>query len=191
MLKNNTLSTSCDYTIQNTTVKDQKAIYALFEQAITYIKRNNYVGWKTYDKSFINKDIQNQLQFKIVANNQILGVFSICLEDILIWRTREKGDAVYLHRIVVNPKYKGQKQFQKILDWTTNYAHRKGLQYIRMDTWAANPSIIAYYKTFGFAVVDTFTTPDIPDLPTQHRNLEVALLELTLLRESHETSTLV
>jgi len=169
-----------DYQVVNTTTADLDSVYRLFEEAITYIKKNNYVGWSTYDRTCLNNDMQSQHQFKIVANHQILAIFSICLVDALIWGTREKGDAVYLHRIVVNPKYKGQKQFQKILDWTINYAQRKRLQYIRMDTWAANPSIIAYYKTFGFAVVDTCTTPDTLDLPTQHRNLEVALLELTL-----------
>ena len=169
-----------NYQVSNTTIKDLKYSYRLFEEAINYIKKNNYVGWTTYDKNFIKQDIANKLQFKITNEGNILCLFSICYTDALIWREMEKGDAVYLHRIVVNPEFKGQKQFDKILSWTKAFAAEKGLKYIRMDTWAANPNIIAYYKSFGFKHIEDYTTPDTPELPDQHRNLKVALLEMKL-----------
>src|SRR6476620_2142050 len=99
------------YQILNTEVKDLKFIYCLFEEAISYIKKKKYVGWTTYDKNFIKQDIANRLQFKITSNGNILCVFSVCYSDAVIWREMEEGDAMYLHRIVVNPEFKGQKQF--------------------------------------------------------------------------------
>lgn len=166
--------------IINTTTKDLNFIYTLFEEAITYIKKNNYVGWTTYDKNFIMQDIDKKLQFKIINGNEILCLFSICFSDHLIWREMEKGDAIYLHRIVVNPKFKGQKQFEKILNWIILFAKEKELKYIRMDTWAENSNIIAYYKSFGFQFLENYTTPNTTELPDQHRNLNVALLEMKL-----------
>jgi GNAT superfamily N-acetyltransferase len=166
--------------VLNTDSNDLKLIFMLFEEAISYIKKNNYIGWSTYDKNFIKKDIENKLQFKIIEDNNILCIFSICYTDALIWREKENGDAIYLHRIVVNPSFKGQKQFDKILTWIKVYAAEKGLKYIRMDTWAANPNIIEYYKSFGFIHIEEYTTPNTPELPNQHRNLKVALLEMQL-----------
>ena len=90
------------------------------------------------------------------------------------------GNAIYLHRIVVNPSFKGQKQFKKTLKWTQEFAKKKELKYIRMDTWAENPNIINYYKSFGFKHIEDYTTPNTTELPEQHRNLKVALLELEL-----------
>ena len=168
------------YQIENTSTADLNFIYWLFEEAISYIKKNNYVGWTTYDKNFIKQDIGKNLQFKLVEKNETLCVFSICFSDVLIWREMEKGDAIYLHRIVVNPKFKGQKQFEQIPNWVLEYAKEKGLKHIRMDTWADNPNIIEYYKSFGFKHIENYTTLNTPELPDQHRNLKVALLEMKL-----------
>lgn len=171
-----TMSAS-SFSIVPTTTTDAPFIYTLFEDAIAYIQQHNYAGWSTYDKAFILRDIARQLQFKIVSGNSILCVFSICYTDPLIWRHLEKGDAIYLHRIVVNPQFKGQQQFARVLQWATLQARQKGLTYIRMDTWAANPKIIEYYKSYGFTHVENYTTPNTPQLPMQHRNLTVALLQ--------------
>lgn len=168
------------YKIVNTKHSDLKMIYHLFEEAIDYIKRNNYIGWTTYDKTYLIKDLENKLQFKIIMQDKIAAVFSICFSDALIWREMEKGDSIYLHRIAVNPEFKGQKQIDKILNWSKKYATQKSLKYIRMDTWAANPNIIEYYKSFGFTHIEDYTTPNTLDLPDQHRNLKVALLEMQL-----------
>ena len=169
-----------NYKISNTEQNDLTIIYQLFEDAIIYIKKNNYVGWTTYDKNFIKQDIEKNLQFKITTENDILCFFSICYSDALIWREMEKGDAIYLHRIVVNPLFKGQKQFEKILNWIKKFVAEKELKYIRMDTWAENSNIIEYYKSFGFKHIEDYTTPNTPELPDQHRNLKVALLEMKL-----------
>ena len=76
--------------------------------------------------------------------------------------------SIYLHRIVVNPNHKGKKQFEKITLWTKNHIKEKNIDYIRMDTWADNPTIIDYYKSFGFQSLNNFTTPNTLDLPVQH-----------------------
>lgn len=168
------------YSVINTTKEDVNFIHFLFEEAIDYIKKNNLVGWTTYDKSFIRQDIENKLQFKIIKDNNILCIFTICFTDVLIWREKELNDAIYLHRIVVNPEFKGQKQFEKVLKWCKEFAQKKNLKYIRMDTWAENPNIIKYYMSFGFKYIADYTTPNTTKLPEQHRNLKVALLEMKL-----------
>ncbi len=169
-----------NYQIVNTLPEDLPFIYRLFEEAIAYIKRKGFIGWNSYDKKFVLLDIENKLQFKIVTKNDILCIFSICFSDALIWREKENGDAIYLHRIAVNPSFKGQKQFEKVLYWTINLAIEKGVKCIRMDTWGDNLNIIEYYKSYGFQFLENYTTPDTPELPDQHRNLKVALLEMKL-----------
>jgi predicted GNAT family N-acyltransferase len=166
------------YSFVNATSDDLNVICRLFEEAILFQKKNNYIGWNSYDKDYIKADIQNRLLFKIINEGEIICIFSICYTDLLIWREREKGDAVYLHRIVLNQKFKGEKVFQKILDWAIGFAKEKELKYIRMDTWAENEKIIGYYKSYGFKFVENYTTPNTENLPVQHRNLNVALLEL-------------
>jgi len=49
-----------------------------------------------------------------------------------------------------------------------------------MDTWADNESLINYYKSFGFKLIENYKTTNAPELPMQNRNLNVALLEIKL-----------
>jgi len=168
------------YNIVNTTQEDLELVYKLFDEAIKYQKRNNYPNWEGDDKSILQQDLHNKLQYKIVINKLVACIFSICFSDKIIWRDNDKNDAIYIHRIAVNPDFKGQKQFQKILNWVINYAQETRRDFIRMDTWADNPTIIGYYKSFGFQFLENFTTPDTPELPIQNRNITLALLEYTI-----------
>ncbi|HMP91610.1 MAG TPA: hypothetical protein PKD90_01975 [Phnomibacter sp.] len=92
----------------------------------------------------------------------------------------EKGDAIYLHRIVVNQTTKGIKIFPHVLAWAIRIAWKQGLRYIRMDTWANNNKLIRYYESYGFKPIENYTTPNTPALPQQHRKLTVMLLEFTI-----------
>ena len=168
--------------IVNTQLSDLPFIYGLFDAAIAYQKRNGYPAWPDYDKNILKQDIAQQLQYKVRVGDDIHGIFSICYRDEVVWRERENGQALYLHRIVVNPIRKGQKLFGTVLSWATRHAQEKHLESIRMDTWADNPRIIAYYQSFGFAVADHYTTPDSEDLPIQQRGNDIVLLEYSLNR---------
>lgn len=168
------------YKIVNTEAADLNFIYFLFQEAINFQKKNNFIVWKGYDKKVLKKDIENKLQYKILINEEIACVFSICYSDPYIWREMENGDAVYIHRMVVSPGHHGKKHFDKVLNWVLTDAKQKKLKFVRMDTWAENRRIIEYYKSFGFKFLENYKTPDTSDLPLQHRKLDLALLELKL-----------
>lgn len=165
------------FEISNTQMADLPEVYEFFEHSINYQEQRGYPVWKNYDKNAIIKDIENKNQYKVIVDSKTAIVFSVCYSDKIIWRDHEQCDSVYLHRIVVNPDFKGKKLFGIILEWTTQHAKEKGLKNIRMDTWAANPTIIDYYKGFGFHFVENYTTPDTIELPVHNRNLALTLLE--------------
>nr|WP_305121776.1 GNAT family N-acetyltransferase [Pedobacter mongoliensis] len=142
--------------------------------------REGYTVWDDIDKDVLEKDIKNGLQYKIVCGNAIHCVFSIQFNDPLIWRERDEGNAIYLHRIVVNQDFKGHRLFDKVLAWAKQFAKTKGMKYVRMDTWAENKRIIDYYKSFGFKFIEYYKTTNDFELPIQNRNLSVALLELAI-----------
>jgi hypothetical protein len=84
----------------------------------------------------------------------------------------DQNDAVYVHRIVVNPHFKGQRQFQNILNWVKLFAINKNLKFVRMDTWVDN-----------FKLIENYKATNTKELPIQNRNLNVALLEMELKGE--------
>ena len=60
-----------------------------------------------------------------MAESVIAMVFSVRYSDKLIWRELDEGGSIYLHRIVVNPAFKGRKLFGVILDWAIDHVKRK------------------------------------------------------------------
>ena len=163
--------------ILNTALSDLAEIYKFFEHSIHYQEKNGYPVWRNYDKNAIAKDIEEKNQYKVVVDLKTAIVFSVRYSDKIIWRDLDTGNSIYLHRIVVNPEFKGQRLFGSILNWVIEHAKQKGLSSIRMDTWAANPTIINYYKGFGFDFVENYTTPDSEELPAHNRKLSLTLLE--------------
>ncbi|HEY0740952.1 MAG TPA: GNAT family N-acetyltransferase [Chryseosolibacter sp.] len=163
--------------VRNTQLSDLPKIIDLFEASIRYQESKKYPVWKNYDKAAIERDILQKNHYAIFIDSEMAIVFSVCYTDKIIWRALDKGDSIYLHRIVVNPDFKGQKLFADILEWSVAHAKAKGLKAVRMDTWAANQNIINYYKAFGFSVIENFTTPNVPELPVHNRNLALTLLE--------------
>ncbi|QEH43814.1 GNAT family N-acetyltransferase [Chitinophaga sp. XS-30] len=164
--------------IIQTTEEDLDLVKRLFRQAMDLQGKNGYKVWQEIDPEALLKDIRSRSQFKILQGEEVLCIFSVQHNDPFIWGERDRNDAIYLHRIVVNPAFKGQKQFEKVLDWAKAYVRQHGLRYVRMDTWAENDRIIAYYMSFGFVFLGHYKTSDAPELPLQNRNLHVALLEL-------------
>jgi ribosomal protein S18 acetylase RimI-like enzyme len=166
--------------IEPTQIEDLDIIYELYDHAMQYQREKGFPVWHGFDRNVLVRDIENKNHYKICINSGIAMVFSLCYADPIIWRHMDKGDAVYLHRIAVNPAFKGRKLFSSIVDWTRSHARQRGHKYIRMDTWADNETLAGYYKSFGFKSVEHFNTPDSTELPSQNRNLALVLLEMEL-----------
>lgn len=164
--------------IVNTTKDDFKVVLSLFDEAMKLQGRDGYRVWNSIDRAGLKKDIEENLQFKIVSGEDILCVFSVQYQDPLIWGDRDQSDAIYLHRMVTNVNFRGQRYFGEILKWAKQCAQRKKLKYIRMDTWAENKRIIDYYLSYGFVFVGKYRTSDSPELPIQNRNVRGALLQM-------------
>src|SRR5689334_16575738 len=122
------------FDVQNTNMNDVDTVFTFFEHSIRYQEKHGYPVWKNYDRNAVIEDIRTGNHYKVVRDSEIAIVFSVCYTDKIIWQELEKGDALYLHRIVVNPDFKGQKLFGNILNWAIDECKRRNLKYVRMDT---------------------------------------------------------
>lgn len=97
----------------NTTKNDLEAVLHLFDETMQLQGKNGYIVWDHIDKAVLVNEIENGRHYKILDANEILGIFSVQYNNPFIWRDRDHNDAIYLHRIIINPKFKGQKQLKK------------------------------------------------------------------------------
>lgn len=166
--------------IVHTCLKDIDFIFEMLEAAIKYQRQNGYPVWPLFERSALENTINQGQHYKLLIDRQIACVFKVLLEDKVVWRDLDQANAIYLHGVIVNPAFKGQRLFGSILEWSRAFAKERELEYVRLDTWGDNTNIISYYKSFGFEFVEYFTTPDTLDLPLQQRGNKVILLELPL-----------
>ena len=146
--------------------------------ALTYQKAAQLPLWPPYPEAKINEEIQSRLHFSVfLPDNALAGYFSLALSDALIWQEKEQGDAVYIHRMCVNPACKGRNLTASVLTWAYGYAAGAGRKFIRMDTWGDNHRLVNYYVGCGFQHIGNRRLGSVPDLPPHYNHANLALFE--------------
>jgi len=167
--------------IHRSTSSDNDTFCDFWNAALSYQKSKQLPLWPSYPERQIRGEIQAGLHFSVFMPDGILaGYFSLALSDKLIWGEKERGDAIYIHRMCVNPDRKGNNLTTAVLAWAYGYALGSGRKFIRMDTWGDNQRLVNYYITCGFQHIENRRLGSVPDLPPHYSNANLALFENTV-----------
>jgi ribosomal protein S18 acetylase RimI-like enzyme len=166
---------------KTSTIEDLEEIFRFYDMAIAYQKTKFNKQWEGFEKSLIENEIAQKRQWKIMIDNEIACIFAITFEDESIWKEKNKDKAVYFHRIVTHPKFRGQHFVKKIVAWGLEFAIQKKLDFLRMDTWGDNESLIAYYQQCGFDFLGIIT-PDYSNLPKHYKGITLSLFEISIVK---------
>jgi ribosomal protein S18 acetylase RimI-like enzyme len=161
------------------TIHDIDSIFEFYEMAIAYQKTKFNKHWLGFERDLVTKEISENRQWKIIIDNEIACVFAITFEDESIWKEKNKDKAVYFHRIVTHPKFKGQHFIERIIEWGIPFAKEKKLDFLRMDTWGDNDELIEYYQKCGFDFLGIIT-PDYIGLPKHYEGITLSLFQIEI-----------
>ncbi|HYJ91384.1 MAG TPA: GNAT family N-acetyltransferase [Pyrinomonadaceae bacterium] len=173
--------------IENAASEDLNIILSLYDKAIEFQKTVFDKPWLGFDVEFVNKEIEEGRLWKIIDAGQIANIFSVTYSDPILWLEKSSDPAMYIHRIVTNPDFRGRGYVPAITEWAIRHAREKGLQYVRMDTWNDNQKLLDYYQNCGFKFVGTVEPEESDTLPPHYRGLRLALLEIGL---DHDSTTI-
>jgi len=148
-----------NWKITNTDMDDLDEACEMFDDAIAYQKGKNVPQYVTNDRARVAKMIKERMHYKMVIDGEIACVFGTSLEEKIVWRHRERGDAIYLNKIITKQKFKGLQLLKYVVKWAVEYAIQLDRSYVRLDTWNDNASLKSYYEKFGFAIVEPFLMP--------------------------------
>jgi ribosomal protein S18 acetylase RimI-like enzyme len=171
--------------IHPATGADLPRFKALYEEAIAFQRQAGHPYWKDLDFGVIVADIAAGGQFVLSVDGHIAGIFSFCAPSALdedLWHDRAPQQARYIHRIIVGQAWRGRQLLAPMLAWCEQATARQGLSLLRLDTWADNPALIAYYERHGFVLVGERTSSSGPHLAAQYRGLRLAIMEKTIAR---------
>jgi ribosomal protein S18 acetylase RimI-like enzyme len=165
--------------IKNSTTADFKHIFELYDAAMSFQKTVFDKQWQGFSPSLIEQEIAENRQWKIIVDGEIACIFAITFEDVAIWGDKCQSDAIYIHRIVTNPAFRGGHYVRHIVAWAKEYAPSVGRKFVRMDTWGDNEKLIAYYQQCGFDFLG-IVTPDYRSLPKHYEGITLSLFEIEL-----------
>jgi len=164
--------------IINSELKDLDFIFQLFDSAIQYQKNNGYELWPEFSQELIANEIKENRHWKIVHNGTIVCVFSIMYNDPVIWKEKDIDPSVYLHRIAINPLFKGKRIMNVIRNWSIEHAKNKHKTFVRMDTWGNNESLRKYYINCGFNYIGQQQLQETDGIPNHYGGNFLSLFEI-------------
>ena len=175
--------------IKNCLMSDANEILSLYEAARNLQTQKKMVIWPSFEKSFIEREIQEKRQWKIVYHNILACNWAITFEDKEIWGEKEKKDAIYIHRICTNATLRGNRYIDTIVEWSKEYASKTGKQFVRLDTLGNNTKLIEHYTSAGFKFLGMFKLTDTATLPSHYQNEPNCCLFEIDVQATHKNST--
>jgi ribosomal protein S18 acetylase RimI-like enzyme len=162
------------------TSSDLPTIFEFYDHAVALQKKVSDKHWKGFDLDLVKKEIAEQRQYKILLDGKVACVFVVTFNDPQIWKEKSNDPAIYIHRIVTHPDFRGYGFVQNITDWAMEFARTNKLQFVRMDTWADNEKLVGYYKKFGFKEAGQITILPDSGLPKHYEGITLQLFEIAL-----------
>lgn len=155
--------------VKNCLQIDADEVLSLYEAARILQAERKVIVWPYFDKSFIEKEILEQRQWKIIHDQVIACNWTITFEDKEIWGEKDKGDAIYIHRICTNARLRGNRYIDIIVEWAKKYAKQLDKRFVRLDTLGNNTKLIKHYTSSGFEFLGIFKLTDTKNLPGHYQ----------------------
>ena len=167
--------------IENCIIHDIDEILSLYESARDLQSKKEMVVWPIFEKTFIEKEINEQRQWKLMIDDIIVCNWAITFSDKEIWEEKDKNDSIYIHRIATNPGYRGNRYIDSIVGWAKEYAKQRNKQFVRLDTLGNNTRLIEHYTSAGFQFLGMFQLTNTTNLPAHyHKETNCCLFEIDL-----------
>jgi ribosomal protein S18 acetylase RimI-like enzyme len=155
--------------IENCTMNDVGVILSLYESARQLQRQKAMVVWPEFEQEFIEKEINENRQWKLIIHSAIACNWAITFSDKEIWEEKDKDDAIYIHRIATDPKFRGNRYVDVIVKWAKEYALQKNRKFVRLDTLGNNTGLIEHYTSAGFKFLGIVKLTNTAGLPGHYQ----------------------
>lgn len=159
---------------------DVEKIFDLYDRAIEFQKQVFDKHWLGFEPVKVDAEIAEGRLWKILETGEIACIWSVAYEDPIIWGENSGDGAMYIHRIVTNPNFRGRGYVRTITEWAKTHAQQNGLRFVRMDTWGDNRKLIDYYRDCGFEFLGLTTPNESDTMPKHYKGITLSLFEIDL-----------
>lgn len=169
-----------DIQVHNSQLADTTLIFEFYDLAVAHQKKVFNKHWQGFSRQLVQQEILENRQYKIVINGEVAAIFAVTFNDPEIWEERDAQPSIYIHRIVTHPNFRGYGFVNHIIIWAKEYAKSHQIEFIRMDTWADNEKLLAYYTRCGFNYVGSIDVKANSGLPKHYEGISLNLFEIAV-----------
>jgi GNAT superfamily N-acetyltransferase len=138
--------------IRQAQASDAAIVQDMLEAAAQWVDALGVVMWEEGELTpgRVAAEIAAGLFFVAEVDGDPAGVVRFQLEDRLFWPDLTEDDSAFIHRLVVQRRYKGLGVSTALMEWAVARAGTMGKTYLRLDTDASRPKLRQLYEEFGF-----------------------------------------
>jgi len=159
-----------EFTICPATVDQQPIVIQLIDEAAAWLRQKNIDQWaepwpnRAERDERVKRGLERGETWLVLEGRTPAATMTICRDPIPhVWRELGRGDAIYIHRLVVSRKYAGQDLGGVMVDWAVQRERaRRPVEWVRVDVWTTNTVLHAYYKKQGFISCGQCPDPQYP-----------------------------
>jgi GNAT superfamily N-acetyltransferase len=143
--------------------EDLEAALALFEDARAWMIECGTNTWRPVAlwRDLIERKIADQTLHLAHLDGQVVGTLALGWAAEELWDDAP-GQAGYLAHFATSRALAGSGIGAQMLCWAEAEARGTGKIFLRLDCWAGNQALCAYYERAGFARRSTITLDGFP-----------------------------
>ncbi|MDN3353059.1 GNAT family N-acetyltransferase [Actinomadura sp. DC4] len=159
-----------NFTIRRATPGEHSLVIDLIEEASDWLRAKKTDQWADPWPTRNDRDarvlagLERGETWLVWDGRAPAATMTICQEPIPhVWGKSGRGDAVYVHRLVVGRAYAGHDLGGVMIDWAVQRELRtRPVEWVRVDVWTTNEGLHAYYRRQGFIRCGTCADPKYP-----------------------------
>jgi ribosomal protein S18 acetylase RimI-like enzyme len=157
------MSTDRQLTITRAQPEDLQAALALFENVRAWMIGRDTNTWRPVAlwRDLIAQKIAHQALYLARLDGQVVGTLALGWAAEELWDDAP-GQAGYLAHFATSRALSGGGIGAQMLRWAEAEARQAGKTFLRLDCWAENQVLCAYYERAGFERRSTVTLGGFP-----------------------------
>jgi ribosomal protein S18 acetylase RimI-like enzyme len=147
-----------NFTIRLAKPCEQSIVIDLIEEAAGWLRGKGTDQWaepwpsREARDERVRKGLERDETWLVLDGRTPAATMTICQTPIPhVWRKKDAGEAVYVHRLVVGRAYAGRDLGGTMIDWAVQRElDKRPVEWVRVDVWTDNEGLHAYYEKQGF-----------------------------------------
>jgi ribosomal protein S18 acetylase RimI-like enzyme len=153
-------------TIRVATSDDAATFAAIHEEVVNWLWARGIHQWQpgTFPISWVQDAIARGEVYVSIESGAVIGAVMLQEADPDTWGAASLADAAgYIHGLRVRRSVAGRGIGRALIAWAERELVARGKRLARLDCWAANDALCAYYERAGYQRVGTRTVTDEPE----------------------------